>query len=1121
MQISQVSSFTCPRLFQPQIHNLKVNTQASDDNYIPLPKVHNSKELLRHKQFPKIQQQFLTDISELKRLAHTYVNHTYDTKINRFYERITASHGLTNSDLLLIYEKIRYEIHNIVAEISKPQNTESHDYIANFLHGCLEGIDLCLAGVASRFNFSISNLKIIESGLQGFIYKIRYELAQEFISKFTFEQEKQGALDVYIGNKIHYFNAFYNMLSEQLELESVSDIHAPKHLPDKVIKAFYEAAPLHVNGFSIIQKVKNYWVKSLSQVLKKQNISYWETHIIPAKEMVFEHLEKINKKVFEVINSLHGTKDKAAINFLTITEEVESGGYSMCNFQEKIHAWLANYFCDEAPKVFCKVCTNEHGTQYIGSMSNLFFWVFNCDMPLNIKAHCDFNLSKHISVTLNHLITLDFNTWPVEHFHPLLMQALSQSKTANDFLTFFSNDFVLGQLHNLSDTTRTMFFNCIVEKYIVSKNKTLKQLLCKCMVYYVLFQDKKLIFNTKLAYFEDTPLYQGIEQEIQNDCDALRKILNTLTLSQLLSLAYKHIDMVFQETDYDLKTLVIEAIRLEKMPFLLQLVKSTYADSLLGEQDDYKDKLLLLFAKYNDLAAIEYLLPLPNINVNFKDEDGNTPLLHAAKENNTNCVRILLAHNNIIPTVSKIKQKTDTSLRLFNFIAYFNPLPFLQSLLWNNAYVTLLNKMGRNLFHPAANKGQTGCLETLVNIKDIQVNMQNKDGWTALHYAANYGNKDCLKALLNIKDIQVNIRNYKGWTALHYAARYGHVACLKNLLSNNNIEVNKKCNHDFTPLHYASKYGHIACLKNLLSNGDIQVNKQTPYGWTSLHFAAINGHGDCFKALLNFKDIQVNMQNYTGWTALHCVVNNGDADCLKALLDIKDIQVNMQDNKSLTALHRAARYGHIACLNILLSSHNIQVNKQNRIGRTALHLAAINGHVDCLKTLLNIKDIQVNMQDSRLCTALDYAATYGHIACLKNLLSSHNIQVNKQKNDGCTVLHLAARNGHASCLKALLNTKHVQVNMQNNRGWTALHFAACYGHNKCLNILLSSNTIDINKQDKHGRTPLHFAACFGHTECVKILLSSNAININKQDNQGRTPLEYCHIKCINLLLKHG
>ena len=179
MQISQVSSFSCPRLFQPHIHNLKVTKHYSEDNYIPLPKVHNSKELLAHKKFPNIQQQFLSDILALKRLAHTYVNHTYDTKINRFYEKIKASHELKNSDLLLMYEKIRYEIHKIMAEISKPQNKESHDYIASFLRACLEDIDLCLAGVASRFNFSISNLKIMESGLQGFTYKIRHELAHE------------------------------------------------------------------------------------------------------------------------------------------------------------------------------------------------------------------------------------------------------------------------------------------------------------------------------------------------------------------------------------------------------------------------------------------------------------------------------------------------------------------------------------------------------------------------------------------------------------------------------------------------------------------------------------------------------------------------------------------------------------------------------------------------------------------------------------------------------------------------------------------------------------------------------------------------------------------------------
>ena len=1150
MQISQVSYFICPRLFQPQIHNLKVNTQASEDNYIPLPKVHNSKELLRHKQFPKIQQQFLSDISTLKRLAHTYVNHTYDTKINSFYNKIKGAYAYTDSNLLLIYEKTRFEIHNIVAEISKPQNNESHDYIANFLRGCLEDIDYCLAGVASRFNFSISNLNIMESGLQGFIYKIRHELAHEFISKFTIEQEKQGALHVSFDYKVHYFNAFYNLLSENAKLESISDMHAPKSLSDNLVKAFYKAAPLHINGFSIVQRLAQYWANKLSSTLKKQNLAHWETSIILAKEMTFEQLEKINSSVFNAINSLHGTKGAAAINFSTVTEEIENSGYAMSNFQEKIHAWLANYFCDEAPKVFCKVCTNEYNVQYIGSMSNLFFWVFNFVMPLNIKAHCDFNLSNHISLTLNHLITLDFNTWPAEHFHPLLMQAVSQTKTADDFLSFFSNDFVLRQLHNLSDTTRTMFFNCIVEKYIASKNETFKQLLCKCVVYYVLFQDKKLIFNTKLAYFEDTPLYHGIEQEIQNDCDALRKIIKKLPLPQLLHLAYKHIEIVFQETNYDIKYLIDKAIHLKKIPFLAQLVKSSFADRLLDEQDDYKSKLLLSFIKHNDSEAMECVLLRANINVNFKDEDGNTPLLHAAKYGRANFVRILLAHNNINLTSEKndqntvlqlaaqlnntdcpkvvsndIKQTPDIKLGQFNFITYLNPLPFLQSLLWNNAYVNQQNTIGRTALQLTLNKGQTQCSKTFVDIKPIQINMQNNIGWAALHYTARNGHIACLKNLLSSDNIQVNKQKADGWTALHLAANNGHADCLKALLNTKDIQVNMQNNDGWTALHLAANKGHGDCLKALLNAKDIQVNMQDNSGRSALHLAANKGHGDCLKALLNAKDIQVNMQDNTGRSALHLAANKGNADCLKALLNIKNIQVNMQDNTGRTVLHFAADYGHASCcLKALMNVKDIQVNVQDNTGRTALHFAADYGQTACLKALMSIRDIQVNMQNNEGWTALHYAAEYGHIACLKNLLSSHNIQVNKQRNDGWTALHCAARYGRIACLKLLLSSHNIQVNQQNNVGSTALHLAANEGHGDCLKTLLNIKEIHVNMQNNRGWTALHCAVYMEHAECVKILLSSNTLDINKRDNQYRTPLnlakQYSHVKCVKLLLNH-
>jgi ankyrin repeat protein len=46
---------------------------------------------------------------------------------------------------------------------------------------------------------------------------------------------------------------------------------------------------------------------------------------------------------------------------------------------------------------------------------------------------------------------------------------------------------------------------------------------------------------------------------------------------------------------------------------------------------------------------------------------------------------------------------------------------------------------------------------------------------TPIHFAAKYGNKACLNVLLRIPSVDVNIINYGGNTALHIAATWGNV----------------------------------------------------------------------------------------------------------------------------------------------------------------------------------------------------------------------------------------------------------------------------------------------------------------------------------------------------------
>ena len=985
---SQFCSHTYPKLFQPLSSSVKAIKRQEEDSYIPLPEVTNNNELLNHEQFQNIQQQFLTDIAALRQLVQSYVNDRYNRQINTFYKKIKNIHEYQNADLLLIFNKTRHEIHKIVLEIAKPHNNECHDYIANFLHACLEDMDYCFAGVASRFNFSISNLKILEAKLQGFIYNIRHELVQEFISKFTFEQVKQGFLNKYLGTHIHYFNAFYNLLTEPVKLNSIIDPNAPQNLSDEIITCFYESAPLHINGFSIVKRAAQYWENKLSLTLKEQNITHWETNFIPMEEMTTERIKHIDHKLFQLINSLHGTdgtKEANTINFLTMIEEIKEG-YSISNFGEKIHAWLAHYFCD-TPKVFSMIHTNEHTKQYIGSMNYLFFWIFNCELPLSVEESCKFDLNDHTVINLSHLTTLDFGTWSTEQLHPLLMQAVAQTKTGDDFFAFFTNPHALTQLHRLPDITRDMFFNCIVEKYIASNNEPLKHLLIKCVAQYVKKQDNKFTYNAKLNVFEDTALYEKLAQEILSDRDFYLKIIKELSLSQLLSFSCHNIEILTEA--YDLNSLLNEAIALENMPFLSNLVTSTFVDDLLNEQNDYQNRLLLLFAKSNDLTAMQYLLSRPNINVNFKDEKGNTPLLHAVKKGYIDCVHALLANNNINPNEQ--------------------------------------NYQGDSPLHFAARYGQAECLKALLSSATIEVNLQDKRGWTSLHCAVIWGHTDCSKALLSYHVIEVNMQDEKRWTALHYAAHFGNLRCLEALLSFNAIEVNLQDKTGLTSLHNSACFRRLRCLEALLNFHAIEVNLQDEDGWTAIHYAAESGHTECLQALLSSDLIEVNVQDKKGKTALHYAAEAGHTESLKSLLSSQVTEVNVQNKKGWTALHFAVESGNTECLKSLLSSQVTEVNVQNKKGWTALHYAAESGHTECLKALLNCAYIEVNVQNAEGWTALHFAAMLGNKECLVQLLKHKDIDTRIKNNRQSTAQNICDKHGHLACSQLLLKIDNSKI----------------------------------------------------------------------------------------------
>ena len=461
----QPLSSTHEKLFQPLTPETFADKNKQDNCYIAIPDVESYEQLTSHWQFYEIQQQFLDDILTLKNLVPSYINHTYDSKIENFYNKIKYSCDSKNAVLFNIYQTTRYEIHQLIAELSKPQTGASYDYLCILLHECLYGLDHCFDAIATRFKISFLNLKTVKAGLRGFIYNIRAELAHEFIRSFIFDQQKKDPNYINKSMEIHYFNAFNNLLSDMAQIEKISDSYEPKDISNTLTENFLKKAKLQVNDFAIVQKIAQYWINKLSDILADLKLKHWETSLIPVEELTWKRTERIDKNVFQPMNALHETMmKKEAIGFYTIANELNDDCYSFNEYQHRIHAWIAERFCKKA-HVLTKISINGHTNQCIGSMDNLFFWVFKDENTLSQKKLCQFEQHNCTPLNLSHLTTMDFTTWEEQHFLPLLLQAVTQTKNADDYLVFFSNPWVLAQLNGFSTQALTLFFNPIIEKY--------------------------------------------------------------------------------------------------------------------------------------------------------------------------------------------------------------------------------------------------------------------------------------------------------------------------------------------------------------------------------------------------------------------------------------------------------------------------------------------------------------------------------------------------------------------------------------------------------------------------------------------------------------------------------
>ena len=144
------------------------------------------------------------------------------------------------------------------------------------------------------------------------------------------------------------------------------------------------------------------------------------------------------------------------------------------------------------------------------------------------------------------------------------------------------------------------------------------------------------------------------------------------------------------------------------------------------------------------------------VDINSKDESGNTALDWACYENDIDTIEKLLSHPDI-----------DVNSR-------------------DNERHTALIETMRHKHPDAANK--------ILEHPDVDVNAKDKDGNSALDWASYYGLVSGVEKLLTHPDIDVNIQDNCGNTPLIEALRMGNISVAKKILEHPDVDLTLKNN---------------------------------------------------------------------------------------------------------------------------------------------------------------------------------------------------------------------------------------------------------------------------------------------------------------------------------------
>jgi ankyrin repeat protein len=171
----------------------------------------------------------------------------------------------------------------------------------------------------------------------------------------------------------------------------------------------------------------------------------------------------------------------------------------------------------------------------------------------------------------------------------------------------------------------------------------------------------------------------------------------------------------------------------------------------------------------------------------FRDNDGSNLLHYSCGARRHRISKILLDLK-----IFDVNEKNERGYTAIHLAAESDTDRCIKSLLMHGADLAATDHKGNSVVHLICKKNSLKCLNVIYNVTQLKIsqvvvesetvsllpsvyNAYNKSRKSALHYAAEFVDATCLGTLLDLKDINIELVDNKSRTPLHIAANKGSV----------------------------------------------------------------------------------------------------------------------------------------------------------------------------------------------------------------------------------------------------------------------------------------------------------------------------------------------------------